>query len=142
MLHSFYFHVGYSFPLLCFAGPGMMGETYPIPMRKIGIGWPSLLLLFTLDSKGKKNQGGMCALPISPFNVHAVHTHQKLGFFATIGNVLASLDHTIPPQWWTASRLTPPPPPKPLGAPNCSLNTTSQQVKSTCTMNTPGANFF
>ena len=43
---------------------------------------------------------------------------EKLGGFATIGNILADIDHTIPPQCWTASCFTPSPPPKPPRSPN------------------------
>ena len=41
------------------------------------------------------------------------HDRKKLGVFATIGNILAYIDHTTLPQCWTASCFTPPPPPKP-----------------------------
>ena len=30
------------------------------------------------------------------------HDRKKLGFFATIGNILAYTDYTTPPQRWTA----------------------------------------
>ena len=31
------------------------------------------------------------------------HDKQKLGVFATMGNILAYTDHTTPPQCWTAA---------------------------------------
>ena len=71
--------------------------------------------------------GGWGAFAQSAHSARTVGEHYigKLGIFATIGNILASMDDTTPPQCCTTRCFTPPPP-KPPKVPNWNLNNTLQ----------------